>query len=57
MTVKELKEYIKNLPEQDKDGYDYEVWCETKQGESVPVTEILPLNLRDNGGDILITIF
>lgn len=51
ITIKELKELIKNLPETDEFGENYEVWIETQNGFSSPVTLIQKLN----AGDILIS--
>ena len=51
MTVRELKEIIKDWPETNQYGEDCEVWVETGKNLSSPVTTAGPLNLRedDNG--------
>lgn len=49
ITVAELKRLVLNLPEADENGDPYEVWFETGENLSSPVTEICRLN----HGDIL----
>ena len=51
LTVRELKELIKEWPETDDVNGDCEVWIDNKDGTSSPVHSIWPLNLReqDNG--------
>ena len=55
ITIKQLKDYIMNLPEKDSNGEDYEVWVakDTKSGTGLSnyVVEICKLN----EGDILLT--
>jgi len=54
MTVKELKEIVKNLPEKNKrTGEDYGVWIGTREDTSNEVKEICPLNFCDGGSDII----
>jgi hypothetical protein len=48
ITVKELKEFIKDWPEVDDNGDPYEVWFQTGRGLSSVCTEVCKLN----GGDI-----
>ena len=50
LTVKNLKEFVKDLPEKDKYGHDYEVWVGNGDGLSNCATTIYKLNY----GDILI---
>jgi hypothetical protein len=51
MTVKELKEVIKQWPEVDEHtGEDCEVWITTGKNLSSPVICVYPLNLRMNNG-------
>ena len=50
VTIKDLKEYVKDLPETDENGEDYEMWVENENGTSNMVKSIWPLN----SGDILI---
>jgi hypothetical protein len=52
LTIKELKEFIKDLPDKNKEGEPFEVWFQTGQGLSSPVTEICKLNNREDGCDI-----
>lgn len=53
MTVRELKEMIKDWPETNNLGEDCEVWIETGKNLSSPVTTAGPLNLReDEDGNI-----
>lgn len=47
MTVKQLKELIKDWPEMDRDGEPTEVWIETGKGLTSPVTMATTLNLRE----------
>lgn len=46
MTVKELKDLIKDWPEEDCYGDPTEVWMETGRCLSSPVRVACPLNLR-----------
>jgi hypothetical protein len=50
ITIKELKELVKDLPETDEYGEDFEVWIETGENLSSPCKEIWRLNK----GDIII---
>jgi hypothetical protein len=56
LTIAELKKYIKDLPEYDSDNENdpYEVWIKHKDGKSSIVSEIYPLNLKENGSDIIL---
>lgn len=47
MTVKELKDYLKDLPEVDEFGEAYEVWLQTQEGHSSPAVEVCRLNQGD----------
>ncbi|GAG24223.1 unnamed protein product [marine sediment metagenome] len=49
MTVRELKEMIKDWPEVDQYGEDREVWIETGRSLSSQVVTAGPLNLREDG--------
>ena len=49
ITVKQLKEWVKDLPEKNVLGEDREVWIGTKGGVSNPCKAIWPLNARDRG--------
>jgi len=48
MTVRELKEMIKDWPETNQYGEDCGVWIETGRNLSTPVTTAGPLNLRED---------
>ncbi len=54
ITVKQLKEYVKDLPETDANGEDFTVWCESPRSLSGPVYTIMPLNPRPEGQDLLL---
>lgn len=54
LTIRELKEAIKDWPEENKYGEPYEVWIETGYGMSSIVTRIVPLNKREDGADIIL---
>lgn len=54
LTIRELKETIKDWPEENKYGEPYEVWIETSCGMSSVVTRIVPLNKRKDGADIIL---
>ena len=49
ITIKELKEYVKDLPEQDQFGEDFEVWISDIDSTSNVCKEIHKLN----NGDLL----
>jgi hypothetical protein len=55
LTVKELKEIIKNWPETDKYGEPTTVWVETGWCLSSIVTEISPLHKYGNIADIILS--
>lgn len=44
LTVKELKAFIADWPETDKDGEPAEVWVETGDNLSSPAIEVCKLN-------------
>jgi hypothetical protein len=52
LTIKELKEFIKDLPETNINGEPFEVWFQTGKGLSSPVTELSRLNVCKDGYDI-----
>jgi hypothetical protein len=62
MTVKDLKESIKDWPEFDENGDPCEVWIETMDGRSNQASGICLLNkrMRDNGdftaADVLLCV-
>ncbi len=53
LSVKQLKELIKDWPETNQDGEPTEVWMALEDGSSKPVSEIAPLNVReDDSGNV-----
>ena len=48
LTVRQLKDIIKNWPETDEYGEPAEVWLGNSEGVSNPAIEIWPLNYRKN---------
>lgn len=52
ITIKELKDYVKDLPEKNENGDDFTVWMATGEGLSSQVKEIWQLN----AGDIIIDL-
>jgi len=57
ITIKQLKDLVKDLPEKNINGEDYEVWIESDDGSHSNVAkEIWPLNKREEGQDIIIKI-
>lgn len=55
LTVRELKLLVANLPEVDAYGDEYEVWLDHGDGTSSGVKAVWPLNVRNDGCDILFT--
>lgn len=55
MTIKELKELVKDLPEQDENGDDFGVWITNHNGLTNIVHEFANLNQKENGSDILLS--
>lgn len=53
ITIKQLKQLIKDLPEKDQYGEDYTVWMSSDEGYSNAVKAIWPLNKREDGQDII----
>lgn len=51
ITVRQLKEWVEDLPEVNGMGDDTEVWIETGWCKSSPCRELCPLNARDVGTD------
>ncbi len=56
LTIKELKEIIKNLPEKNNLDEPFEIWIENTKNSmsSRQVTEIRPLNQSENGCDLFL---
>lgn len=55
ITIKELKEYIKDLPEVDGNGEDYEVWVINT--DQVDTSDIAKSIMQLNEGDIIISAY
>lgn len=54
ITIKELKELVKDLPEVDEYGEDYEVWVENTDDEGLSNSAKTIMQL--NKGDIIVSI-
>jgi hypothetical protein len=54
LTIRELKEIVNKLPDSTQDGESFEVWIETGEGLSSPVTSVWSLNNRPDGCDIVL---
>ena len=54
ITIKQLKELVKDLPEQNEQGEDYELWIDNTDGSNLSnvSTEIWRLNK----GDLIVSI-
>lgn len=57
ITVKQLKELVKDLPEKYDNGEDCTVWIGHENSTSDDVIEICPLNVRDGGVCDIILIY
>ena len=55
ITIKELKEFVKDLPEVDEYGEDYEVWIENTDDNGLSNSAKVISQL--NKGDIIIKIY
>jgi len=55
VTIKELKELIKDWPEEYKNGDPTEVWIETDQRTSNVCKAVWPLNLAVEASDIILS--
>lgn len=54
ITIKQLKEWVKDLPEADGNGEDYEVWV--SNSDDTFLSNSAKIIMRLNGGDIIIKI-
>lgn len=54
ITIKQLKIVVRDLPEKDKNGLDYELWCHHKDNEGLSSIAIEIGQL--NKGDLIITM-
>ena len=52
ITIAQLKEYVKDLPEKDEYGEDFEVWMSTP--DAVMVSNVVKQICRLNKGDIIL---
>ena len=46
LTVRELKDWLAQIPDKTSDGEDCETWIETGRNLSSPVVRVCPLNRR-----------
>lgn len=56
ITVRQLKELVKDLPETNAEGDDFEVWVGGKNNTSNVCKAIWPLNKRSDGQDIIVEV-
>jgi hypothetical protein len=56
LTVKQLKDFVADLPETDQNGDDFTVWIETGRELSSEAKAVRMLNKNDYGCDILIAL-
>jgi hypothetical protein len=54
ITIKELKELVKDLPEQDKNGEDFELWVMNTDGSSM--SNVAKSIMQLNRGDLIVEI-
>jgi hypothetical protein len=54
ITIKELKELVKDLPEQDENGEDFELWVMNTDGSSM--SNVAKSIMRLNKGDLIVEI-
>jgi hypothetical protein len=54
ITIKELKELVKDLPEKDGNGDDYEVWVENTDDDGL--SNVVKTIWQLNQGDIIFSI-
>jgi hypothetical protein len=55
LTIKRLKEILKDMPDEDENGDLFEVWIEGPQGLSNQVFECISLNQKSIGSSILLS--
>lgn len=56
LTVRELKQILSSLPEENENGEEFEVWLDVGDGLSSPVKSVCALNRREDGCDILLGV-
>ena len=54
ITIKELKELVKDLPEQDENGEDFELWVTNTDGSSL--SNVAKSIAQLNKGDLIVEI-
>ena len=54
LTLKQLKEILRVLPDTNEYGEDFEVWMSVGNNLSNPVKSVWSLNLRNDGCDIIL---
>jgi hypothetical protein len=54
ITIKELKELVKDLPEQDENGEDFELWVMNTDGSSM--SNVAKSIIQLNRGDLIVEI-
>jgi len=54
ITIKELKEFVKDLPEQDEDGEEFELWVMNTDGSSK--SNVAKSIMQLNRGDLIVEI-
>lgn len=54
ITIKELKELVKDLPEQDENGEDFELWVMNTDGSSL--SNVAKSIMQLNRGDLIVEI-
>jgi len=52
LTIRELKEFIKDLPEKNSEGEEFTVWIDNHNGTNSCVYNIIPLD-REPDGDCI----
>ena len=53
ITIKQLKELVKDLPEQDEYGDDFELWVMNKDGNTSNIAKSI---MQLNRGDLIVEI-
>jgi hypothetical protein len=54
ITIKQLKELVKDLPEQDENGEDFELWVMNTDGSSM--SNVAKSIMQLNRGDLIVEI-
>ena len=55
ITVKELKEFLEDWPEEDEEGNPTVVWLESEIGENRPMTVMSRINQPDTQPDLILS--